>query len=48
MLVSDVTWLEGLLSLLEGGEREDRRLKVPFIREVTELDNLACSMGPAE
>lgn len=48
MLVSDVTWLEGLLSLLEGGEREDRRLKVPLIRDVTELDNLACNMGPAE
>ena len=48
MLVSDVTWLEGLLSLLEGGEREDRRLKVPLIRDVTELDNLACNMGLAE
>ena len=36
MLVSDVIWLEGLFSLLEGGEREDRRLKVPFIRDVTE------------
>ena len=48
MLVSDVTWLEGLLSLLEGGEREDRRLKVSLIRDVTELDNLACNMSPAE
>ena len=48
MLVSDVTWLKGLSGLLEGGEREDRRLKVLLIRDVTELDNLACNMGPAE
>ena len=34
---SDMTWLEGSLSSLEGEETEDGRLEVPFIGDGTEL-----------
>ena len=34
---SDMTWLKGSLSSLEGEETEDERLEVPFIGDATEL-----------
>jgi hypothetical protein len=34
---SDMTWLKGSLSSLEGEETEDGRLKIPFVGDATEL-----------
>jgi hypothetical protein len=34
---SDMTWLKGSLSSLEGEETEEERLEVPFIGDATEL-----------
>jgi hypothetical protein len=34
---SDMTWLKGSLSSLEGEEREDGRFVVPFVGDAAEL-----------